>query len=117
MNKETNKMLDRQQIKENQKQCQMQNDKQDVLRFNAITFIVRNFKLIEEVWPLGQIHFNDSLITRAFGEWIEFNTLNTIVSVSDFREHNINLKNKFGVDLNLVIDPQKLEPSLDSNNN
>ena len=86
----------------------MENDKQDVLRFNGIPYIVRNFKLIDNVWPVGEIHFKNQVISKAFGEWIQFNSLNTIIGVNDYREHNINLKKKFGVDLNLMLDPLKL---------
>lgn len=58
---------------------------------------------------MGQIHFKNPVITQAFGEWIEFSSLNTIIGVNDYREHNINLKDKFGVDLNLMLDPLRLD--------
>ena len=64
--------------------------------------------MIDNIWPRGQVHLNDNLLSKAFGEWIDFTHLHTFIAANDYREYIINLKDKFSVDLNLIIDPLKM---------
>ena len=67
-------------------------------------------------WPSGLVHYNNDLISSAFGEWIEFRMLTSFVAPNEYKEYIINLMDKFGLDLNIIIDPLKLQKSLDQNN-
>ena len=58
---------------------------------------------------MGEIHFNHPLFEKAFGDWVPFQSMNAWIPQSGQREHHLSLKDKFGLDLNLSIDPLQLE--------